>query len=235
MMKHKKLWAAGLLLSLNAVTASATLFDRGNGLIYDSAQNITWMQDANYAHTVDNAVPGFMTWNAATVWAAGLVYQGYSDWRLPTTTDTGTSGCDFAFSGTDCGFNVATNSSELAHLFFIDLNNQSYYDTSGNVRPSYTFTANASFSDAAHGNAADSFTNMQSYLYWSGSEYAPLTSNAWFFNTGYGYQYAYNKSNSLYAWAVRSGDVAASNTVPEPGTLALLSLGLLGLRRAQRR
>ncbi len=234
-MKHKKLWAAGLLLSLNAVSASATLFDRGNGLIYDSAQKITWMQDANYAKTSLYDSDGLMTWNDATVWAAGLVYQGYSDWRLPTTTDTGTSGCNFAYSGTDCGYNVATSSSELAHLFFIDLNNQSYVDTSGNARSGYTFTANASFSDAAHGNATDSFTNLQSYAYWSGSEYAPFTSGAWTFNTGLGSQDAVDKDLSTYAWAVLSGDVAANNNVPEPGTLALLSLGLLGLRRTQRR
>ena len=27
--------------------ASATLIDRGNGMIYDSGQNLTWLQDTN--------------------------------------------------------------------------------------------------------------------------------------------------------------------------------------------
>lgn len=39
---------AGLSL---AGAAQAALHDRGGGLIYDDAQNITWLQDANYAKT----------------------------------------------------------------------------------------------------------------------------------------------------------------------------------------
>ena len=35
-----------LLLSFNA---TAALYDRGNGLIYDDVLDITWLQDANYA------------------------------------------------------------------------------------------------------------------------------------------------------------------------------------------
>ncbi|HBV21138.1 MAG TPA: hypothetical protein DEF07_05400 [Nitrosomonas sp.] len=41
----------------------------------------------------------------------------------------------------------------------------------------------------------------------------------------------------VYAWAVHSGDVGAAS-VPEPGTIALMGLGLsglLGLGRHQRR
>ncbi len=186
MMKHKKLWAAGLLLSLNAVTASATLFDRGNGLIYDSAQNITWMQDAN--------INGKMNWDAANTWAAGLDYGGYSSgWLMPTIA-------------------------ELTYQFFTNL---------GEAPGSAIF--------ASHNTNYDLFTNIQDYAYWSGSEYAPNASSAWNFITDLGGQFAVDKNDSLYAWAFRSGDVAASNAVPEPGTLALLSLGLLGLRRAQRR
>lgn len=33
----------------------------------------------------------------------------------------------------------------------------------------------------------------------------------------------------FYAWAVRSGDVAASTPVPEPGSFMLLGSGLTGL------
>lgn len=47
---------------------------------------------------------------------------------------------------------------------------------------------------------------MQSYAYWSGTEYAPDTNNAWNFNTNNGNQSNTNKNNALYAWAVRSGE-----------------------------
>ena len=67
--------------------ANALLYDRGGGLIYDSDQNITWLQDANYAKTSGYDSDGRMTWDNAVAWANQLEYQGYKDWRLPTTVD----------------------------------------------------------------------------------------------------------------------------------------------------
>ena len=43
-----------IVVSLTAAfstPATATLIDRGNGLIFDNVLNITWLQNANYAAT----------------------------------------------------------------------------------------------------------------------------------------------------------------------------------------
>ena len=56
------------------------------------------------------------------------------------------------------------------------------------------------------------FKNLQSYYYWSGTEYAPSPGGAWLFYTNLGFQSADTKNLALYALAVRPGDVAA---VPE--------------------
>lgn len=48
--------------------------------------------------------------------------------------------------------------------------------------------------------------NVQSNNYWSGTEYAPNTNNAWNFNTNNGNQNANNKNNNFYALAVRPGE-----------------------------
>ena len=54
-------------------------------------------------------------WNS---WAGSLSYSGSwgatSDWRLPTVTDIGSSGCSFAYAGTDFGYNVNTATGEMA-------------------------------------------------------------------------------------------------------------------------
>jgi hypothetical protein len=52
--------AAVLGLALST-SAHATLIDRGNGMIYDSDQDITWLQDANYAMTSGYDTDGSMT------------------------------------------------------------------------------------------------------------------------------------------------------------------------------
>ncbi len=49
------------------------------------------------------------------------------------------------------------------------------------------------------------WTCLQSNDYWSGLEYAPNTNNAWNFNTNDGNQNNNDKTNSLYALAVRPG------------------------------
>ena len=78
------------------------------------------------------------------------------------------------------------------------------------------------------------FSNVGSDFYWSVTEYAPGPSDAWGFCTSVGFHvYVYDKSNRLYAVAVRPGDVAAP--VPEPQTLALALLALGATVVARRR
>lgn len=206
-----------------SLSAQAALIDKGGGLIYDDLLNITWLWDANYAameltdtrvsaiigavgsvagHTLTTSdfykdasgnYPGYMIWWGAMAWADQLGYQGYGDWRLPTTPGT-TS--DYV------------NEGEMGHM---------YYTSLGNL---------------AGGLLANTgpFTNLQAYEYWSGTEYAAGSNDAWMFGFDDGHQDAGSKDDygdyGCYAWAVRAGDSAP---VPIPGTMLLLGSGLAGL------
>jgi hypothetical protein len=211
----------GVLLFFLFASAQAALIDRGEGFIYDDVLDVTWAQNAN--------INGLNTWANQVAWAAGYsqthtVYGTFDDWRLPTVTDTGTSGCDFAYTGTDCGYNVDTSTGEMASLFYDTLGNLAYYDTSGSGPQSGWGLSNTG-----------PFTNLQSNDYWSGTEYAPNTDFAWYFDFNVGDQSFTNKLNDLYALAVRDGDIAA---VPVPAAVWLFGsalFGLLGLKRARRR
>ncbi|MDH5301824.1 MAG: PEP-CTERM sorting domain-containing protein [Gammaproteobacteria bacterium] len=211
------------------MSANAALIDRGNGMIYDSDQNLTWLQDANYAKTSGYDANGRMDWDAAITWASNLVFGGYDDWRLPGVIDTGASGCNWAYSGTDCGYNVDTASSEMAYMYHVNLGIKSYYNEEGSLDPTGGIFGNGTY--GGQGNVG-LINNLQSGFYWSGTEYMPSGERAWYFSTGYGYQEIGGKTNSLYAWAVRDGDVV---TVPAPGVLVLMALGLVGMSAARRR
>lgn len=183
---------------------------------YDTSLNITWLANADYAGT-------WMGWVDANAWAAGLNISGITGWRLPTVTDTGPSGCDFAYTGTDCGYNVDTATGEMAHMFYTTLGNKGYFDTSG-----------AYPQDGWGLTNTGPFSNIQSDgnnygLYWSGTEYAPNTVYAWEFGFYFGEQKFDYQDNEFKSWAVHSGDVGDVAPIPLPAAAWLFGSGLLGL------
>ncbi len=210
------------IASIVSGTSSAALVDRGRGLIYDTVLDITWLQDANYAHTsgYPAAVGGRMTWDEAQTWASNLNFAGMTGWRLPAVRPANGSYFVYgdrvdqpanSYSGlTDLGFNVAHPESELGFNFYFNLGNTGQFDTAGNLQSDYQNVKSGPF------------INLQNYFYWYGTEYeyspqsfpqypnfcVPPVSCAWDFVIGYGDQTVYPTTFRFYAWAVHYGDVA---------------------------
>ncbi len=180
--------------------ANAALIDRGNGMIYDSDQDITWLQDANYAKTSGYDADGKMNWNDAAQWVADLSYGGYSDWRLPTVIDSATPGCDFAYNNGECGYNTDTSISEMAYLWYDILGNIPYRDIDNNPdQPGWGLV-----NTGADGVTFINFeaTNNE-FNFWSGTPTSYYIDGAFAFDMGYGYQFETFKNREYFGWAVR--------------------------------
>jgi hypothetical protein len=207
----------------NAVAGNAA----SSVFLYDTVLNVTWLRNAN--------ANGLMNWTQANTWAANLVVGAYDDWRLPTLgpvngtsfnynfTNNGTS--DHGFGATGAGWGTA---SEMGPLFYVTLGNKGY------CTPGAGGSSGCAEQPGWGLTNTGAFQNLQSGFYWSGLEYAPDTGDAWDFLIGYGNAYPNYKGNSLYALAVRPGDVLVP-AVPEPETYALMLAGLAVVGAAARR
>jgi len=187
---------AGLLICVGFCgAAEATLIDRGSGLIYDDDLDITWLQNADFFGTGSVA----RSWSEAVSLVASLTYQGFDDWRLPSTPGTGV------------GF---LNEGELGHLYYSEL---------GNVAGGIEFNPGP-------------FVNIQRGRYWTGRSSDVNSAFAFFIAESVaisGLQDIDLKGHGNNIWAVRDGDIV--RPVPEPTTLALMTLGLAGIGYSRRK
>lgn len=250
-----KICQIGLLgCLLFSAISDAALINRGSGLIYDDALDITWMQDAGYLITSGASATGRYNFADATNWVDNLVFSGYDDWRLPTINPFNGTNFDFGFSfngSTDRGFNQNPATSELSHMFANNLGNTSYFNASGDPMQAGSETFKSSFIDGETGDLLN--INNIALTYWTGVVDDPIINAAWGFNfqvfggVATGESQLLGIQSELNVWAVRDGDVQSTLTpptnntpstgIPEPSSLGLFGFGLAGflaVRRQQR-
>ncbi|WP_045226417.1 DUF1566 domain-containing protein [Methyloterricola oryzae] len=219
-MNNNKRLPSLLVLAFAASAAQAALHDRGDGMIYDDAQNITWLQSANYAKAEFAANPsriaeivaaanakggvagrtltpqdfkaasGQMTWYGAMAWADQLAYGGFSDWRLPHIPQPDPT-CLTQDEELGISHGYRCRGSEMGHLYYVDFSN---------------FTPGTLLNGNRVSSGGIEFKGI-GVFYWSDAAYAPLADNSWFFNFQ-GFQGANaSYATDYFAWGVRDGDV----------------------------
>ncbi|WP_347987737.1 DUF1566 domain-containing protein [Methylomonas sp. AM2-LC] len=254
MLQGKTLLAASLLFGLASFNAQATLTSEtvnGQNLVYDSGNNTTWTQDANLLGTWEGAYQSTSYTNIVTaiINASGGVihdtpnyydgslnnYDGangraYSGTYTLTTADFGSGGTVDWWAGQALVHYLDTQNYGGSNQWALPTSNPVFgYDNGSQLGELFY---NELGGTAGSSIPSGPFSNVQAYVYWSGTEYAAYPGYAWYFYTVYGYQNLSYKDFQFYAWAVSPGQV---NAVPVPGAVWLFGTGMLGLLGLKRR
>jgi hypothetical protein len=221
-MKKSRLLGAlcAAVFSFITLPAQAALVSvLGGAAVYDTDRNISWISNANLALTnqfgltlsasendpTANTVgsTGKMTWDNAVAWIAGMNsanYLGFNNWSLPDTPQPDAScGSQLDPGGGGFplqGYGLGCTGSDMGHLYNVE---------------------------GVTAVSPGLFSNVQSNYYWSSTQFAISTNNAWVFGFGDGNQTSTDKTNSYYALAVHSG------MVPVPAAVWLFGSGVLAL------
>jgi uncharacterized protein (TIGR03437 family) len=199
--------AAAAFYVLFAMPARAAWVLSADGTtVYDTANNITWLADANLPATAPLGLPlcngtgtgthlcmnasGSMNYQAAVAWVAAMNaanYLGHSNWQLPTTplvdqkcNKVGPNGGSFGYGCTAGALDTIYNGLALQS-------------------PATAVPMPA--------NTAGPFSNIQPYLYWSQS---PSSGGNATFSFATGWEGANVVPNFLYVWPMIPGKIPGS-------------------------
>jgi hypothetical protein len=222
MLKKSRIVLSALaLVGLGCGTAQATLIDRGGGLIYDNVLDVTWMQDALIAQTTGASSNGRLTWESAMAYASSATYfdsvrnTTWDDWRLPQQFVTA--------RGSALMYDTLGVQSELAYMYYINLG----YAANTGHNPSLPAPTSSNYNP---------FINLTYRAYWTETPNPLRAGQSWAFHFHFGSSEIGGNTDPSRVWLVRDGDVAAlQQSVPEPGTLGLLGLGLAGIGLIRRK
>lgn len=179
---------------LSVAAAQAAMVASGDSeTAYDTANDVTWLANANLAATKNFGVHGInpdgsMSWTAAQAWVAAMnaaSYQGTHQWSLPSTTLPDNS-CSQMPKSAAFGFGcIASQMGEL------------YYKELGGVKGgTIELTHNASYG---------LFKSFQPYLYWSSTLWPRVPNSAFTFSFGNGFQGTNVFVNEMYVIPVAPG------------------------------
>ena len=206
---------------------------------YDTVLDITWLADTNAG-----VVP--MNWNDANNWADSLNTGGHLGWRLPTvspvngitfnTTFTTNATSDEGYAptttdGADGGWRNSAGApvSEMGHMFYVTLGNISACPPDGGDGD--PTTCDGSFPAGWGLSNTGPFSNLEVVLGWSDYYWtdttAPVSTNAFNFNFGWGNKFRGGKTAGMRAWAVHDGDVFFKGLTNPTHTISASNLTML--------